>query len=396
MLKSENYFKTLIENVESNKDWLIELSSKIWSNPEIGHEEFMASKLLSEVLESNGFEVEREIAKMKTSFIGKYVSKKEGPTVAFIAEYDAIPNLGHACAHNLFCSSAVASAISLKSVIDEIGGTIVVLGSPAEEGVVPNYGGKAILINEGYFKDIDVAFTSHGENETVIERDLASSMSPEIVFHGYAVHAGGSPEKGINALSAGISCINNMNSVRQQDLPGDVVNAIIKEGGVVPNTIPDLCRLAFSLRSKTYKGLDRIWNNLKNSADSAAKVTGCTYELFPPNNIMKDTKSNHELGIAMSEILDKLHVPYKQHDSRNYAWDAGNVSYVVPTLASYFKIGGEEIICHTEEFKDAANSDEGYKGMIISGKSMAILACEYLCNKELRDRVAEEFKNTVR
>lgn len=396
MLKSETYFERLNDNVEKSKDWLIELSKNIWNNPEIGHEEFMASELLSKILERYGFNIEREIANMKTSFIGKYVSKKEGPTVAFIAEYDAIPNLGHACGHNLFCCSALASAISLKSVIDEIGGTIVVLGSPAEEGVVPNYGGKAILVNEGYFKDIDVAFTSHGENETVIERDLASSMSPEVVFHGHAVHAGGSPEKGINALTAGISCINSMNSVRQQDLPGDVINAIIKEGGIVPNTIPDLCRLAFSLRSKTYKELNRVWENLKNSAESAALVTGCTYELFPPNNIMKDTKSNHELGMVMSKILNKLDVPFKQYDSRNYAWDAGNVSYALPILASYFKIGKEDIICHTEEFREAANSDEGYNGMILSGKSMAVLACEYLCNSNLRDRVKDEFENTLR
>ncbi|GHV33411.1 amidohydrolase [Synergistales bacterium] len=393
---SRKYWEALFGEVEKNRDALVAMSSKIWENPEIGHQEYVTAGLLCSMLEKNGFTVEQKIADMETSFVGTVKSKKKGPKVAFIAEYDALPGQGHACGHNLFCCSAVGAGIALSEFLDETGGEVAVFGSPAEEGVVPNYGGKAILVKKGYFKDIDCAFTAHGENETIVERTLAASMAVKITFTGVAVHAGGSPEKGVNALTAGMLCLNNVNAMRQHDLPGDVVNGIITEGGTVPNTIPGLCKMSFSIRSKTVANLQRVLKNVTNSVEAAALVTGCTYDVELPQHYHEDTRSNHELGVVMAEVLDVLKIPYVQADSRSYAWDAGNVSYVCPTLAPYFKIGPDDIICHTKEFCEASNSREGREGMVNAAKAMAATACEYLVSEETRGKVRYEFEHLKR
>ncbi|MDR1376407.1 MAG: M20 family metallopeptidase [Synergistaceae bacterium] len=393
---SKNRWDALFAEVEKNRDALVEMSSKIWENPELGHQEFMAADLLCCMLEKNGFAVERRIAGMETAFSGLFRSGQKGPKVAFVAEYDALPEIGHACAHNLFCCAAVGAGIALSAFLEKTGGQVVVLGSPAEEGVVPNYGGKVTLMEAGYFKDVACAFTAHGENETVIERSLAASTGMSVTFNGVAAHAGGSPEKGVNALTAGLLCVNNINAIRQHGLPGDVVNAIVTEGGTMPNTIPERCKMSFSIRAKTKANLQRILKNVKNSIDAAVLVTGCTYELDLSKNSYDDTLSNHELGLVMAEALDSLHVPYKQADARNYAWDAGNVSYVCPTLAPYFKIGPESLVGHTREFRDASNSSEGREAMIGAAKAMAATAFEYLSSEELQEKVKHEFEHTRR
>lgn len=389
---AENYVERITKALEERKEELTGMSRTIWENPEIGHQEYKACGLLTDLLEKNGFEVERGICGMETAFSGVKRSGKPGPVVAFVAEYDALPGLGHACGHNLFCCSAAGAGIVLGGLLSELGGEIRVYGTPAEEGTVPDYGAKVVLCREGYFKDVDCVFTAHAEGETVIERSLVAATTVKVHFTGVAVHAGGSPELGKNALTAGMLCLNNMNAVRQQNRPGDVVNGIVTEGGTLANTIPDECRLEFSLRAKTSGDLERVIRDLENSAKAAALVTGCGYETEVVKNPMRDTKSNHELGLALAEYLDRIGEPYKQYDERNYAWDVGDISYECPTLGSYFKIGPEDIICHTEPFRQAAGSESGFRGMLLAAKGMAVTACEYLTNPELRDRVAKEFR----
>ena len=391
---AEKYVEGIEKELETRREDLTAISRTIWENPELGHQEYTASKLLTDMLEENGFEVTRGLCGMDTAFQAVKKSNKPGPVIAFVAEYDALPNVGHACGHNLFCSSAVGAGIVLAELAEQLGGEVRVIGSPAEEGTVPNYGAKVVLVEQGYFKDVDCVFTAHGECETVIERCLLAATTVKVRFKGVAVHAGGAPELGKNALTAGMLCMNNMNAIRQQDRACDVVNAIVTEGGVVSNTIPDNCGLEFSIRSKTSAYLERVMHNLENSAKAAALVTGCDYELEIVKNPMRDTRSNHELGLVLAEYLDRTGTPYKKYDEQNFAWDVGDISYVCPTLGSYFKMGPDDIVCHTEPFCRAANSPEGYQGMMLAAKGMAVCACEYLVNEELREKAWKEFKET--
>ena len=391
---AEKYIETLTKELESRRDALTAMSRTIWENPEIGHQEYTASKLLTEMLEDNGFTVEKGVCEMETAFSAVKKSGKPGPVIAFVAEYDALPQIGHACGHNLFCCSAVGAGIVLSQLQEELGGEVRVLGTPAEEGTVPNYGAKVVFVEKGSFDDVDAVFTAHGEGETVIERSLVAATMIKIKFKGVAIHAGGDQVHGKNALTAGMLCINNMNAIRQQNRPCDVVNSIVTDGGLAANTIPDNCELQFSVRSDTSEHLKRVLTNLEHSVQAAALVTGCEYEMEAVKNPMRDTKSNHQLGMVLAEYLDSIGAPYVQADSRNFAWDVGDITYVCPTLGSYFKMGPEEIICHTPGFREAAGSQLGFDGMMLAAKGMSVVACEYLVNPELREQAWKEFEAT--
>lgn len=307
---AEKYIGKITEELESRRQALTAMSRTIWENPELGHQEFKASKLLTDMLSENGFTVERNLLGMETAFSAVKKSGKPGPVIAYVAEYDALPKIGHACGHNLFCCSAVGGAITLSKIQEELGGEVRVIGAPAEEGTVPNYGTKAVMVNEGIFSDVDCVFTAHGEGETVIERNLVAATTVKLHFHGYGVHAGGDPVLGKNALTAGMLCMSNMNAIRQQNRPCDVISGIVTDGGLVSNTIPDSCGLEFSLRSDTSPHLDRVVQNLRNCAEAACLVTGCTYDWEVVPNPMKDTKSNHQMGLVLAQYLDSIGESY--------------------------------------------------------------------------------------
>lgn len=391
---AEKYIGKITEELESRREALTAMSRTIWENPELGHQEFKASKLLTDMLSENGFTVERNLLGMETAFSAVKKSGKPGPVIAYVAEYDALPKIGHACGHNLFCCSAVGGAITLSKIQEELGGEVRVIGAPAEEGTVPNYGTKAVMVNEGIFSDVDCVLTAHGEGETVIERNLVAATTVKLHFHGYGVHAGGDPVLGKNALTAGMLCMSNMNAIRQQNRSCDVISGIVTDGGLVSNTIPDSCGLEFSLRSDTSPHLDRVVQNLRNCAEAACLVTGCTYDWEVVPNPMKDTKSNHQMGLVLAEYLDSIGESYTQTDSRNFAWDVGDITYACPTLGSYFKMGPSDIACHTEPFCKAAGSQQGFDGMMLAAKGLTVVACEYLLNEDFRKAAWKEFEET--
>lgn len=394
-MDNEDLIKRIIDRIDNKKEELVEISKYIWNNPELGYEEYKAKEILTDYLEKEGFVVEREVKDLETSFIATKKGKENGPRIGIMAEYDALPKIGHACGHNVFSVASVGAAIGLAEVLNDLEGTIVVIGTPAEEGTVPNAGGKAILVKNGVFDNIDVAMMCHAEGETIVERELVASGSLNIKFIGKAAHAGGSPEKGINALTASVLTINNINSIRQHFLPRVIVNPIINEGGVAQNTIPDISTMKLSVRADKKKTLYEVLEVIDRCVQASALVTGCSYETSLDSYIYDDLVPNHVLSNTFKEVLDCLDFPYRDHESTNYAWDVGNVSYVCPAIAPYIKIGSEDLVGHTKEFKVASNSEEGFNGMIIGAKAMALTSLEYLLNPELREKVDKEFKQKV-
>lgn len=390
------YMKNIIEEIDSKKDELVKLSQYIWENPELGYKEIKAKEALCNYLEKQGFEVNRDVAGLETAFVAVKNGKGKGPKVAIMSEYDALPEIGHACGHNVFSVASIGAAIGVGKVLKEIDGSVSVIGTPAEEGTVPNAGSKAILIENGVFDDIDAAMMCHAEGRTIVERQLVASATMQASFKGKPAHAGGSPHEGINALTAGVLTINNINALRQHFLPRVIVNPIITEGGVAQNTIPDKCSMKFSIRSEKKAELYKVLEKVEKCIEAAALVTGCTYEHSLSNYIYEDLTPNHVLSNSFKANLDLLEVPYLDFESANYAWDVGNVSYVCPTIAPYIKIGPENLIGHTEGFKAASNSPEGFDGMIIGAKAMALTTLDYLTSEELRKEVAAEFKFKVK
>lgn len=383
--------KEILNEIDLKKQELIDISKYIWENPELGYQEFKAKEVLTNYLEKEGFEVDRDVANIETAFMAVKNGKGKGPRIAIMSEYDALPQIGHACGHNLFSVSSIGAAVGIGKVIDKLDGSIVVVGTPAEEGTVPNAGAKAILIEKGVFDNIDAAMMCHAEGRTIVERQLVAAATSDVVFTGKPAHAGGSPHEGINALTAGVLTINNINSLRQHFLPRVIINPIITEGGVAQNTIPDKCVMKFSIRADKKVVLYDVLKTVEKCIKAAALVTGCTYKINMDNNIYEDLTPNHELSNSFKSALDILGVSYTDFESANYAWDVGNISYVCPVIAPYIKIGSESLVGHTEEFKKASNSQDGFSGMIIGAKAMALTTLDYLTSVGLRNRVQEEF-----
>lgn len=392
---NDKFIKEIIQEIDQKKQELIETARYIWNNPEIGYEEFKAQEALIKILEKEGFEIQREAGDLPTAFTATKNGKGKGPKVAIMSEYDALPEIGHACGHNLFSVASIGAAIGVGKVLDRIDGSVVVVGTPAEEGTVPNAAAKAVLVEKGIFDDVDAAMMCHAEGRTIVERWLVASASIDVSFYGKAAHAGGSPHEGVNALTAGLLAINNINSIRQQFLPRTIVNPILTEGGITANTIPDKCSMKLSVRAEKRKVLYDVLEKIENCVKAASLVTGCKYEMGQSSNTYEDLIPNHELSNAFADVLDILGVEYLDKEVTNYAWDVGNVSYVCPTIGPYIKIGPENLIGHSEEFKCASNSEEGFEGMITGAKAMALTTLDYLTSPDLRERARKEFEEKI-
>ncbi len=392
----EKYKNQIFESIEKNRDELIDLSRYIWENPEIGYKEFKACKVLTDMLDKNGFEIELNAAGLETGFVARRGDSKDGPTIALLAEYDSLGGeLGHACGHNIFSVSAVGAAISLADILEKIGGNVVVVGTPAEEGVVKNAGGKAIMVEKGIFDSIDAAIICHSENRTIVERELVAQQSKEVRFIGKSAHSGGAPHEGINALTAGMLTINNINALRQHFLPRIIVNPIITEGGYAQNTIPDKCTMKVSLRAPRKDMLTKLVDQVENCVKAAALVTGCEYEIENLTYMYENVVPNHSLSLVFKEALDILGIESIQSESANYAWDIGNVGNVVPIINPYIKIGDSSLVGHTAAYREASNSESAYEALIIGAKAMALTAANYLASEKIREDVRNEFNKRV-
>ncbi|MDN4523677.1 M20 family metallopeptidase [Fictibacillus fluitans] len=368
-----------------------EVAQYIWNHPELGYEEVKSSAKLIETLEHFGFEVERSIEGMETAFIAAYDSGKPGPVISYLAEYDALPEIHHACGHNLIGTMSTAAGIAVSTIIKETGGKVLVYGTPAEE----TGGAKVHMAEKGYFDDVDAALMCHPYK--AFERS-GSSMAMEALqfdFKGKTAHAAASPHEGINALDAVIALFNSVNALRQQVTPDVRIHGVITAGGTVPNVIPDKTQARFYVRAATVEQLPDLVRRVKDCAAGAALGTGCEWEAshyelgyanLLTNGTMSDTftKNLASLGIPLDEI---------QTGNDHGSLDLGNVSQVVPAVHPYIKITDASHNLHTKEFCDAANSEQGYTAMLIGAKALALTGYDLLTTPQLLQRVKEEFEN---
>lgn len=384
----------VLDTIGKNKEVYINVSHKIHSNPEIGNEEYFACEILSNLLKENEFEVETNIAGHPTGFLAKKKSEfKQGPTIAFLAEYDALPGLGHACGHNIIGAASCAAAIALSCQLNHIGGEIRVYGCPSEEGG-ENGSAKGSFVKANLFDEVDACLIIHPSNETSVTRNSLAVDPVEFEFIGKPAHAAGCPEKGINALDGVIQLFNGINALRQH-LTDDVrIHGIITHGGDAPNIVPAYAKARFYIRAKTRYTLDEVTKKIENIAKGAALATGATVNINFFQNKVDDfyiIKKFNDLFIdVMEELGEKVNQELKEGIGST---DAGNVSNIIPTLHPYIKIGPKSLVGHTIEFRDAACSKEGDKSLIIGIKALSLVALNlFTDNKKLED-IKEEFRN---
>ncbi|MFE4522529.1 M20 family metallopeptidase [Cytobacillus firmus] len=379
------------KNVEENKELYLSASHQIHATPEIGNEEFFASGLLSGILEKEGFEVERAVAGHETAFLARKKSDKPGPSIAFLAEYDALPGLGHGCGHNIIGTTSVAAAIALSKVIDETGGEAVVFGTPAEEGG-PNGSAKGSFVKHGLLEGIDAALMVHPSNHTRLTSSSLAVDPLDFEFIGKPAHAAASPEEGINALDAVIQLFNGINALRQQ-LKDDVrIHGIITHGGDAPNIIPEYAKARFFIRASTRTSLNEVTRKVKAVAEGAALATGAKLNVIAFQNEVDNLLLNKTYDQVFKEVIEDLGETVVAGDRDGIgSTDAGNISQVVPTIHPYIKIGADDLVAHTVPFREAAASAKGDEALITGAKGLALTAFQLITEPELLKSIKQEF-----
>ncbi|MGD6802155.1 M20 family metallopeptidase [Rossellomorea vietnamensis] len=378
------------EEIEDLKTTFEEISIYIGENPELGHEEFKASKVLSGTLEKHGFEVELGTCGLPTAFRAVFDSGKEGPVIGFMAEYDALPEVGHACGHNLIGTMGIAAGIGLSKVLSETGGKVIVYGTPAEE----TRGGKVTMAEEGVFDELDAALMVHPLNSYVKSGSSLAMDAIQFEFFGKPTHAAASPQDGINALDAVIQTFNSINALRQHILPSARIHGIITEGGKAANVTPDYAVAQFYVRGKTRAYVNELTEKVKKCAEGAALQTGAKMKHSFYEFSYDDMLTNSGLSNAFTEELVALGVSPSEIDEQrdgSGSLDMGNVSQVVPSIHPYIKITEGAFACHTHEFREAAMADQAREAMILGAKAMALTGVEVLVNDELLAKVKAEF-----
>ncbi|MEE6450222.1 M20 family metallopeptidase [Gottfriedia acidiceleris] len=389
----ETQREQIVKSIEESKEVYLEISHKIHEKPEIGNQEFFASDTHTKILVEAGFDVTRNIAGHETGFVARKKSFKQGPTIAFLAEYDALPGLGHACGHNIIGTTSVAAGIALAEVISETGGEVVIFGTPAEEGG-PNGSAKGSFVKHGLLEGVDAALMLHPSGKTGLSSPSLAVDPLDFHFYGRAAHAAGSPEHGINALDAVIQLFNGVNALRQQ-LTSDVrIHGIITHGGDAPNIIPEYASARFFIRASTWKRTEEVSSKIRNIAEGAALATGSTVKIERFQNEVHDFIINRTLDEIIGEELSQLGEVVNSKSGGLGSTDAGNVSHVVPTSHAYIKIGPDDLIAHTNEFREAARSPLGDHALVTGAKALALTGYRLITDKNLLEKVQSEFQQT--
>ncbi|MFW9885932.1 MAG: M20 family metallopeptidase [Candidatus Thorarchaeota archaeon] len=380
-----------LEIVDENRNLLIDVSEEMYDNPEVAFEEVKASRRLADELKKAGFEVELGVAGMDTAIRAVHPDKSDGPSIAILAEYDALPEIGHACGHNLIGSAALGACLALGNIKKDLPGKLIFLGTPAEEDI----GGKIAMVDAGIFKDVDAAMMFHpSSGYTVVGRQGLALTEVKIEFRGKSSHAAASPEKGINALDAVIQTFNGINALRQHIKSMSRIHGVITHGGVKPNIVPDYAAADFYVRAPDDEYCAELVGKVENCAKGAANATGATlnFEIIEPS--YQSRKMNKAMGEAWIKNLEAIGEPMTElPEGSGGSSDIGNVSQVVPAIHPYISICDKNVAGHSKEFAEASVSERGNNVMLSAAKALAMTAIDLLTDSELMEQVKAEFRS---
>lgn len=377
-------------HIKSIEKKLWEMSDYLYHNPELGDQEFQSMALLKDFLKEHQFEVETGIVDRPTAFKAVYDSKKEGPAIAYMAEYDALPGVGHGCGHNMIGTMGVGAGVLLSKVVDEIGGRVVVFGTPAEE----TNGAKVPMAEQGIFEEIDVAMILHPADESFESGNSLAMDAIQFEYKGRTSHAAASPEKGINALDGVIQLFNGINALRQHVTPDVRIHGVITEGGQAANVVPDYAVAQFYVRADNRRYLNEVVKKVKNIAHGSAAMTGATVEISNYELSYDDMRTNRVLSDLFTENLLEAGVEKVNKPKGGYgSIDMGNVSQVVPAIHPYIGLDSPGLIAHTKEFADTTITENSHKILSQGALALAATGYELIVQPEVLKRVKEEFTN---
>lgn len=382
--------KNIVKGIEDISNEILAVADWLKDNPETAYQEFKACEHLSGILTGHGFDVQTGPGDVQTAFFGNPSgSEPRRPTVALLAEYDALPGIGHGCGHNIIAAASIGAAIALKETVSASSGSIVIVGTPAEEGG----GGKVKLAEAGVFNDIDMALMFHPSDSNIPGKDSLGRIKFKMEFFGKTAHASGSPDQGRNALDAIVAAYVSMNSLRQHLRPDGRLHGIITHGGEAPNIIPDYAAGLFYVRAGSIAYRDELFERVKKCAEGAALATETKCKIEIDHPVLDPILRNTPLETAVQKNMEALGITVDEDDGRKGSSDVGNLSRYLPAIQPYLAIVDADsgIPGHSVGFREATVTPRGRETTLNAAKMLAMTAYDYLMSEDLRKGAKEEF-----
>jgi amidohydrolase len=388
----EEIKQRLADEVDRRADLLIDVSHQIHARPELCFEERFAHDLLTGVIAGDGLEVERHAYGLDTAFDAR--AGVDGPTVAVLCEYDALPGIGHACGHNIIAAAGLGAGLATAALADEVGGRVALLGTPAEEGG----GGKQYMVEAGAFDGVDMAMMVHPADAELVRMDVVALQQAVVSYHGQAAHAAAFPHKGRNALDACVLGYMNVAALRQHMAPGERIHGVITDGGAKPNIVPEFARSEWNVRSVTAARRDQLVERFVACIEAGARAAGCEATIEWPHRPYDDMVHSTVLGACYRENGRRLGREVGEPAPGNAvvaSTDMGNVSYVVPSIHPVIQVAPPGTPIHTPAFAGYAAGPEGDRAVVDGAKLLAWTVADAWLDAGLRRSAREEWEVSV-
>lgn len=406
--RRQKFRERALKAIDAEREALLKLSHDIHTYAEIGYEEFRSSDRLRSFLADRGFRVS-QVDGLPTAFVAEAGSGR--PVICFMAEYDALPEIGHACGHNIIAAAAAGAAIGVKSFLGEpsgdsggsstrgsgedsgrgsgggLAGTIQVIGTPAEE----SGSAKIAMVEQQVFQGVDAAMIVHPADRYMADDVSLAIRTFTVGFHGKASHAASAPEHGVNALSAAVEFLVSVNAFREHMTKEGRIHAIISHGGTVVNVIPEYAEVKVAIRATTGEYLEELEEQVERRARGAALSTGCRLSVSDKSPVCREIRVNPVLSRLFEANFESLGISVKPRGDVMGSTDVGNVSHTVPTIQVYAGIGAG-IATHTTEFRDASISPEGDEAAMNGARVMALTAADILADSSIPDEIRAAFQ----
>jgi amidohydrolase len=386
--------KDVMSAVDAMREELLTLSHAIHGEPELALEEFKAADRLTKAVESHGIATQREAFGLKTAYAAEF-GKDNGPTIAILSEYDALPGIGHACGHNIIATAGLGAAMALSKLNGRLPGRVRYLGTPAEE----RYGGKELMAREGAFDRADAAMMIHPSNLNLITMPCIAICDVTAIFHGRAAHASAVPYRGLNALDAVVTSYQSIAQLRQHIRNNERIHGIINEGGLAANIVPERAACRFYVRAADANELFALKQRVHACFEAGALATGCRAEISWGETNYLDLKTNWPMAESYQrngEALGLEFFPMKDLPA-GYAGstDMGNVSHRLPSIHPCLGVAPLNVIIHNAEFARHAASPKGDQAVIDGAKSMAMTVLDLMADKDMLARTKADFAATA-
>jgi len=361
--------RRLCDEVDRRADLLVSVSHDLHAHPEEQFGEHHAHDALAEVLEAQGLATERHAYGQPTGFAAR--AGDGGPTVAVMLEYDALPGIGHACGHNVIAAAGLGAGLAAAALATELGGRVLVLGTPAEEGG----GGKVAMTEEGALDDVDVAMMVHPADHELRRMNTIAIQRLKVSYHGEAAHAAAYPWRGRNALDAAVLGYTAIAALRQHIRPDERLHGVFTDGGDKPNIVPAHASMLWYVRSGDLERLEPLKARVLRALEAGASATGCemTHEWLVP--AYADLRSNHpleDLYVANAAALGRTVLEPDEHAQVYGSTDMGNVSHLVPSIHPMVAVAPAGVSIHTPEFAVHAGGPPGDAAVLDGAKAMAM------------------------